>query len=130
MVRVLLIEDSHPIRALLAATLKEAGYTVDAVADGETALRKAATTAYALVVTDMSLPGLGGLELIQRVKALDLHHTTPVLVVAALTKASAARDSQLAGADAVVLKPFKPAEVVQAARGLLERPDMREPANG
>jgi two-component system chemotaxis response regulator CheY len=130
MVRVLLIEDSEPIRALLAATLKDAGYAVDAFADAESALRKATTTAYSLVVTDMSLPGMGGLELIRRVKALDLHHTTPVLVVAALTKASAARESRLAGADACVLKPFKPAQVMQAVRALLDRPDMREPANG
>jgi DNA-binding response OmpR family regulator len=130
MLRLLLIEDSDPIRALLAATFKDAGYIVDAVTDGETALRKAATTAYSLVITDMSLPGIGGLELIRRFKALDLHHTTPLLVVAAMTKASVMREVQLAGADGLVMKPFKPEQVVQAARALLERPDMREPASG
>jgi two-component system chemotaxis response regulator CheY len=130
MARVLLVEDSDPIRALLTTTFKEAGYIVDAVVDGESALRKAATTAYTLVITDMSLPGIGGLELIRRIKALDLHHTTPLLVVAAMTRASVMREVQLAGADGLVMKPFKPEQVVQAARALLERPDMREPANG
>ncbi len=130
MARVLLVEDSDPIRALLAATLKDAGYTVDTFVDAESALKKAASTAYALVVTDMSLPGMGGLELIRRVKALELHHRTPVLVVAAMTKASAMRAIQLAGADGMVMKPFKPAEVVEAVRLLLEQPYMREPASG
>jgi DNA-binding response OmpR family regulator len=119
MKRVLVVEDSEPIRVLLATVLGEEGYTVETVADGETALARAAGSAYALILTDMTLPGISGVEVIQRLRALELHRTTPVLVITAVTKAAQLRSGRNAGADAWILKPFKSDHVVKTVRGLL-----------
>lgn len=119
MQRVLVVEDSEPIRMLLATVLCDEGYEVDTVADGESALAHATQRAYALILTDMTLPGINGVEVIQRLRALELHRTTPVLVITAATRASELRSGRSAGADAWILKPFKTEHVVQTVRGLL-----------
>ena len=119
MKRVLVVEDSTPIRVLLATVLAEAGYDVETASDGESALARAAHTAYDLVVTDMTLPGIGGSELIRSLRALELQRSTPVLVITAVTRADKLRASREAGASAFIFKPFKSDNVVQTVRGLL-----------
>src|SRR5262245_9660999 len=107
MKRVLVVEDAPAIRMLLATVLAEQGYAVDTAPDGESALQKAALTPYALVITDMTLPGISGTQVIQHLRALELHQGTPVLVITAVTKAAQLRSSREAGASAFIFKPFK-----------------------
>jgi DNA-binding response OmpR family regulator len=119
MKRVLVVEDSTPIRMLLATVLADEGYSVDTACDGESALERASETAYDLVVTDMTLPGISGSEVIRGLRALEQHRSTPVLVVTAVTRADKLRASRDAGAGAFIFKPFKSENVVQTVRSLL-----------
>jgi CheY-like chemotaxis protein len=119
MKRVLVVEDAAPIRMLLATVLAEEGYTVDTAADGESALQKAMHTPYALVVSDMTLPGIGGAQVIQHLRTLELHRSTPVLVITAVTKPARLRACQEAGANAFIFKPFRADSVLGAVRALL-----------
>jgi CheY-like chemotaxis protein len=131
MKRVLVVEDAAPIRSLLATVLGQEGYTVDTAADGESALKKALHTAFALVITDMTLPGMGGTEVIEHLRALELHGRTPVLVITAVTKPARLRACQDAGANAFIFKPFRAEDVLGAARALLARSDRYlEPVQG
>ena len=119
MKRVLVVEDSTPIRVLLATVLADAGFSVESASTGESALSRAAHTAYDLVVTDMTLPGIGGSELIRSLRALELQLSTPVLVITAVTRKDKLQASREAGASAFIFKPFKSDHVVQTVRGLL-----------
>jgi CheY-like chemotaxis protein len=119
MKRVLVVEDSEPIRVLLATVLADEGYLVDTAADGESALRRAKDTPYALVITDMTLPGIHGSAVVQNLRKLELHRATPVLVVTAVTKPAQLRECKAAGADAFIFKPFKSEHVVRTVHSLL-----------
>ena len=69
MARLLIVEDDEGIRVPLARALEREGYEVDGVGDGEEALRHAAATEHDLVLIDVGLPGVDGLEVCRRLRA-------------------------------------------------------------
>ena len=79
--RVLVVEDYQLLRESLASGLKQLGYAVDTAADGVDGLWYAENHPYDVVVLDLMLPKLGGIELLQRVRAAG--NTVPVLVLTA-----------------------------------------------
>src|SRR5258708_36314444 len=78
--RVMVIEDEPELRRVLAQALREDGYAVDEAADGPDGLFKAISWAYDLVLLDLMLPALGGIELLKRLRR-EKH--TPVLILTA-----------------------------------------------
>lgn len=78
---ILAIDDSATMRALLHATLAQAGYEVTVAADGEAGFDLAATTPYDLVLTDQNMPRKSGLELIAALRQLSAYADTPILVL-------------------------------------------------
>jgi CheY-like chemotaxis protein len=79
--RVLVIEDDQRDQALLVEALSQAGFEVDAAADGPYALRRARETAYAALTLDLSLPGQRGLELLSGIRSSGASHASPVVGV-------------------------------------------------
>jgi two-component system chemotaxis response regulator CheY len=122
--RILIVEDSPTMRSLLTASLEELGGAVKIteVASGFEALRQLPRESYDLVVTDINMPDINGLELISFVKGNDAYREIPLIIVS--TEGSDRdRDKGLAlGADAYIVKPFEPEALRDAARMLLERP--------
>lgn len=124
--RVLVVDDERNIREVLAQYLEVAGFAVIEAADGATALRLAATTPPDLVVLDLMLPGIDGMEVCRRLRA---ESTIPILMLTAKTE----EEDKLAGfglgADDYVTKPFSPREVVVRVQALLRRVEaLRVPA--
>src|SRR5262249_28807347 len=116
--RVLVIEDEPELRRVLAQALREDGYAVDQAADGPDGLFKATAWAYDLVLLDLMLPGLDGLELLQRLRR-EKH--TPVLVLTARDAVPDRIRGLDVGADDYVVKPFNLAEVLARVRALIRR---------
>ncbi|WP_261547114.1 response regulator [Burkholderia multivorans] len=117
---ILAIDDSATMRALLHATLAQAGYEVTVAADGEAGFDLAATTPYDLVLTDQNMPRKSGLELITALRQLSAYADTPILVLT--TEGSdafkaAARD---AGATGWIEKPIDPGVLVELVATLSE----------
>ena len=119
MARLLLAEDDEGIREPLARALEREGYTVDAVADGAAAARLGVEQDYALLVLDIGLPGIDGLEVCRRARRE--HPTLPILLLTA-------QDGELdtvagldAGADDYVTKPFRLAELLARVRAQVRR---------
>jgi CheY-like chemotaxis protein len=73
--RVLLVDDDRSFLDIITDTLREGGYSVDATSDGADALRRAQDGAYDVALLDLILPGLGGLELGDRIKAAKIPAT-------------------------------------------------------
>ncbi len=104
--RVLVVEDDATISELLEMALESAGYTVDTAADGPTGLDCVASTEFDLVLLDLMLPGIGGLEVCERVRASSPWGYLPIIMVTALGSPEHRHAGFTAGADDYVTKPF------------------------
>jgi two-component system KDP operon response regulator KdpE len=117
--RILLVEDDRDVAEYLRRDLEEEGYAVSVCHDGADGLRAAETTAFDLVVLDVMLPFLDGLEVTRRLRRL--HVTTPVLLLTALDAPEEVVRGLDAGADDYLTKPFSIGELLARVRALLRR---------
>ncbi len=121
--RLLLVEDDPMLGKAVQSALKQAGYTVDLLDDGESAEEALLTTAYDLMVLDINLPGKSGLEVLatQRRSKSKL----PVLLLTARDRVSQRVEGLDAGADDYLAKPFDLDELLARIRALLRRSEGR-----
>jgi two-component system OmpR family response regulator len=127
--RLLLVEDNVPLADELISTLGRQGYAVDWLADGRDAIHQGASEPYDLIVLDLGLPGIPGLEVLNKWRADGL--STPVLILTARGSWAERIEGLKAGADDYLTKPFHPEELqlrIQAllrrARGLANQPKL------
>ena len=117
--RILLVEDNEELADWLGRLLRKDNYVVDHVADGETADAVLKTEDYALVLLDLALPGIGGLEVLKRLRARK--QAVPVIVLTANDALSSRIGGLDSGADDYVVKPFDPSELAARVRAHLRR---------
>ncbi len=118
--RVLVVEDNRDTSALLRDLLEAEGYRVDSVATGEALFDTLeAAPDIDLLVLDLMLPGMSGYEVIERLRAETHLAPIPILVLSALSSASARVRGLRDGADDYMTKPFLPEELVARARTLV-----------
>lgn len=118
-VRVLVAEDDPGLRSVLDRGLREAGYVVDTVADGDEALRFLRTYDYEVVVLDWRMPGRTGLDVVRDVRRRG--SATPILMLTARDAAADRVAGLDAGADDYLVKPFDFAELLARIRALQRR---------
>jgi two-component system OmpR family response regulator len=117
--RILTIEDDAAAAGYLVKGLSESGHVVDHAGDGETGLGMALSAQYDVLIVDRMLPGLDGLSLVQRLRALDV--TTPVLFLTALGQVDQRVEGLRAGGDDYLVKPYALSELLARAEGLVRR---------
>ncbi len=121
MQRILIVEDSPTMRAMLASSLEELAEPVKitAVSSGFEALRELPRASYDLIITDINMPDINGLELVSFVRRSEAHRSVPLVIVS--TEGSERdRDRGLGlGADAYLVKPFDPADLCRVIQELL-----------
>ena len=121
---ILIIEDEAKMRRLLELNLGEDGFKTVSAADAEAGLKLLSAEAVDLVLTDLKLPGMSGLELLQVVKQQNA--ALPVVVMTAFGSVETAVDAMKAGASDYVLKPFSLAEMRMVVRKELDVSRLRE----
>ena len=115
--RILVVDDDEVVAASITRLLESYGHTVDLVADGETALRRYREQPFDLVISDIVMPGMDGLELLQWLRVLDAH--AQVLIMTGHVVPSQVDQMLRAGALGVIGKPFVVEELLAAvARGV------------
>ncbi len=123
MPHILIVEDSPTMRSLLSTSLEELGgpIKITQVASGFEALRFLPREQYDLIVTDINMPDINGLELVSFVKSNASYRDIPLIIVS--TESSERdRDKGLElGADAYLVKPFEPDALRDLVRELLDR---------
>lgn len=119
--RVLLVEDDPDILELLRFNFQQDGFTVITAADGGAALEKARRQAPDLVVLDLALPGLSGLEVCRRLREDPQLRRVPVIMVTAKAEEADRVVGLELGADDYVTKPFSVRELMARVRAVLRR---------
>jgi DNA-binding response OmpR family regulator len=117
--RILIIEDDKDIARLVELHLKDQGYEVEAAYDGKAGLELALSKSYDLIILDLMLPGVDGVEICRRVRAASVY--APILM---LTAKSTELDRVLGleiGADDYVTKPFSIRELLARVKALFRR---------
>jgi two-component system response regulator CpxR len=123
--RILIIDDDLALTNLLSEYLTSAGFTVHAVHTGEDGLNRALNDSYSLVVLDLMLPGMDGLELLRRLRP---QSRVPVLMLTARGEDVDRIVGLEVGADDYLPKPFNPRELVARIRAILRRSQTDEGA--
>ena len=117
--RVLLVEDDVMLGRALEAGLRQAEFMVEWVVDGESALLSIETSTYAVVILDINLPKLSGLEVLTRMRRLQKH--TPVLIMTARDGVDHRVEGLDLGADDYLVKPFELKELLARIRAITRR---------
>lgn len=117
--RILLIEDDKKIASFIARGLREAGFCVDVVHDGDEGAAMAQTALYDVAVVDIMLPGLDGLSIIDRMRGSDI--ATPVLILSARQSVDDRVQGLQRGGDDYMVKPFSFSELHARIQALIRR---------
>lgn len=116
--RILVVDDEERIRRLLKMYLEKEGYAIDEAEDGESALKLASNADYALILLDVMLPGIDGIEVCSRLRQVK---STPVIMLTAKGEEMNRVQGFEVGADDYVVKPFSPREVIYRVKAILRR---------
>jgi CheY-like chemotaxis protein len=121
MAAILLIEDDEAQRFFACFALKKAGHCVHEAGDGHAGVTAARELHPDLIVCDMLMPGMNGDEVLARLRADPGLAGVPVILLTALSDREQIRQGIAAGADDVLTKPYRPAELCAAIDALLAR---------
>lgn len=119
MLKVLLVEDEVNVASFIQRGLSEAGYEVTVAMDGDTGYSLASTHEFAIILLDVMLPGMNGLDVCRRLR--QANNYTPVLMLTALGSTENVVTGLDNGADDYLVKPFKFAELQARIRSLIRR---------
>ncbi len=124
---VLVVEDDVAIASLVTGALRRAGYRVSFVGNGQDALRVLDRDPPALVVLDLMLPGINGLQITEKIRK---KQDTPILMLTALSETDDKVVGLRAGADDYLAKPFQTAELIARIEAVLRRSGPGRPRRG
>ena len=119
--RILVVDDEEDILELIRFNLVKEGYQVTGALTGEEALRKARSETFDLIVLDLMLPGIDGLEVTKRLKAHEKARQIPIMMLTAKGEEADIVTGLELGADDYVTKPFSPRVLIARVRAALRR---------
>lgn len=111
---ILVVDDSESIREVVNFTLQNEGYKVLLGVDGKDALRHLNGNSINLIITDLHMPEMNGIELIKVVRKTDGYERIPILFLTTESQVSKKNEAREAGATGWIIKPFVPAKLVDA----------------
>lgn len=119
MPRILIVDDVASIRQIVTKVFQDVGYQVTAAAKGEEALDLAKLKRVHLVITDVEMPGMNGLDLIKALRALPTYKTTPILILARDASDVNIKKAESLGASGFIEKPFTPERLLSVVNQVL-----------
>jgi two-component system chemotaxis response regulator CheY len=116
---IMTADDSASIRQMVTFTLKDAGYDVIEAVDGLDALEKLNSTAVNMLITDLNMPNMDGIELIDKTRAHAKYRFIPIIMLTTESEESKKQKGKAAGATGWIVKPFKPQQLVAVVKKVL-----------
>ncbi len=116
---IMTVDDSASVRQMVSFTLKQAGYQVVEAVDGKDALSKLHGAAVQMVLTDLNMPNMNGIELIRNVRADPGCKFIPIVMLTTESQAEMKQEGKAAGATGWIVKPFKPEQLLAVVKKVL-----------
>ena len=117
-IRVLAIDDSRTMRDMLRRALSNAGFEVELAEDGEAGLARLEIFLPDVVVTDLNMPNLNGLQYVEAVRGMPDWHGLPILILTTESATELKAEARRVGATGWIVKPFDESKLVNAIRRL------------
>lgn len=117
--KILAVDDSATMRQLVRMTLTQSGYEVVEAEDGEKGLQKALTGSFDLILSDVNMPVMNGLDLVRNLRKLAQYRFTPILLVTTESLLEKKQEGKAAGATGWIVKPFEPEQLLATVAKVL-----------
>jgi two-component system, chemotaxis family, chemotaxis protein CheY len=116
--RILVVDDSSAVRQSVSYVLDQAGYEIVQAVDGADAVTKLDGSTFDLILTDVNMPNMDGIELTAKVRTLDAYKFTPIVVLTTESQESKMAAGKEAGATGWIVKPFNSEKLMQVVKRL------------
>jgi two-component system, chemotaxis family, chemotaxis protein CheY len=116
---IVTVDDSASVRQMVCFILKEAGYNVIEACDGKDALSKISNNTIHLIITDLNMPNMDGIEFIKNVRANPAHKFVPIIMLTTESQESKKMEGKHAGATGWIVKPFKPEQLLAVVKKVI-----------
>lgn len=111
--KILAVDDSQSIRQMVSHTLQDVGHEVTTAVDGVDALSKSKQAKYDIIISDINMPNMDGLEFVKQVRSQAIHKFIPILMLTTETSAEKKSQGKQAGATGWIVKPFNPETLIK-----------------
>jgi len=118
--RILSVDDSTSIRQMVSFTLGKAGYEVVEAVDGKDGLDKAGAGKFDLIITDLNMPSMDGIQMMTAVRKLPGYAFTPILMLTTESQAEKKAAGRQAGATGWIVKPFNADQLITVIQKLVK----------
>lgn len=125
----LVVDDSTSMRQMVSCTLKQAGFEIIEASDGQEALSLLGGQPVDVVITDLNMPVLNGLDLIRRLRSLPIYRFTPILMLTTESQQAKKMEGKQAGATGWIVKPFNPERLLDVVRKVVRMTESHEHAS-
>ncbi len=116
MATVLVVDDSVSMRQMVCVTLKSAGFEVEEAGDGQQALQKAQGGSFDLVLSDVNMPVMNGIDLVKSLRMMASYKFTPILMLTTESGGDMKGAGKAAGATGWIVKPFNPDQLLNTIK--------------
>ncbi len=116
---IMTVDDSASVRQMVSFTLQDAGYNVIEASDGKDALSKIQNSDLNLIVTDLNMPLMDGIELIKNVRSHPKHKFVPIIMLTTESQNEKKLEGKSAGATGWIVKPFKPEQLINVVKKVI-----------
>jgi two-component system chemotaxis response regulator CheY len=118
---LLVVDDSASMRQLVSFTVKEAGFDVVAAENGKDALGKMTGLKIDMVITDLNMPEMDGIELIKKLRAMPACKFTPIVMLTTESQEAKKQEGKQAGASGWIAKPFSPEQLLDVVKKFVKQ---------
>lgn len=116
---ILVVDDSSSVRIVLKAALMGAGYNVIEASDGKDAISRLSGQKVHLIISDVNMPNMNGIEMVKAIKQMPDYKFTPICMLTTESEQSKMAEGKAAGAKAWIVKPFQPPKLLDAVSKLI-----------
>jgi len=117
--RIMTVEDSTSLREMISFVIQEAGYEVVEAKDGQDALAKLKNSPVDMVITDLNMPVMNGIELTKSLRSTQTYKFIPIVFLTTESQVQKKEAAKEAGATGWIVKPFKPEQLLKVIKKVL-----------
>ncbi|GMR17780.1 MAG: response regulator [Gammaproteobacteria bacterium] len=119
MASIMAVDDTASMRQMISFTLNSAGHNVMEASDGDEALKIAQENKFDLIITDINMPNMDGITLVEKLRELANYKFTPILMLTTESQQSKRAQGKKAGATGWIVKPFNPDQLLSVIENVL-----------